>query len=182
MKVQMALLVACLAAVPVVAAPGEEPADNPDYPVVKQVIEDSIGWAMTKDLDRLMEVFAEDDLLLWWVNSTGGATGTADLKKTADRVWMTPDFQATRCEFRDVRIRFSPSGDVAWFSCRFDDCGVWKGDAFCLENVRKTGVLAKRDGRWRIVQSHASWPIDALPDDVVKRLVEQRLKKTGGGG
>lgn len=173
MKLHTVVLAVCLVALPVSAEAGE-PTDNPDYPVVKQVIEDSIGWAMTKDLDRLMRIFAKDDLLLWWVNSGGGATGTDDLRKTAETVWMTPDFKATQCEFRDVRIRFSQAGDVAWFSCRFDDCGVWKGDEFCLENVRKTGVLEKRDGQWKIVQSHASWPIDALPDDVVEQVIERR--------
>ena len=179
MKLGSMLVVLTLLAVP---AAGEqaEPIDHPDYLVVKQVIEDSIGWAMTKDLDRLMRIFAEDDLLLWWVNSGGGASGTADLKKTAETVWMTPDFKATRCEFRDIRIRFSQAGDVAWFSCRFDDCGVWKGDEFCLENVRKTGVVEKHGEQWQIVQSHASWPIDQLPGSVVKRLVEQGAEAGDG--
>lgn len=163
----------CLAASPVLAG-GAEPTDHPDYLVVKQVIVDSIGWAETKDLDRLLSIFAEDDLLLWWVNSTGGATGTADLKRTAENVWMTSDFKATRCEFRDVRIRFSKDGSVAWFSCHFDDCGTWKGEAFCLENVRKTGVLEKRGDQWTIVQSHASWPIDSLPEAVWQQLVAKR--------
>lgn len=171
MTIGPALVALALVAAPA-AAQQREPTDHPDYGVVKQVIEDSIGWAMEKNLDRLMEIFAEDDLLLWWVNSSGGATGTADLRKTAEAVWMTPDFKATRCEFRDVRIRFSRTGDVAWFSCRFDDCGVWKGEEFCLENVRKTGVVVKQEGSWQIVQSHASWPIDRLPADVVERLVE----------
>lgn len=173
MQWQTFLVATVLVAVPVSAEPAE-PLDHPEYAVVKQVIEDSIGWALTKDLNRLLTIFAEADLQLWWVNSSGGASGTADLRKTAETVWMTPDFKATRCEFRDVRIRFSRDGSVAWFSCTFDDCGVFKGEGFCLENVRKTGVLEKRGEQWTIVQSHASWPVDRIPEETWQRLVERR--------
>lgn len=167
------LVTTILVAAPL-SAQRPEPIDHPEYAAVKQVIEDSIDWALTKDLSRLLTIFAEDDLQLWWVNSSGGASGTADLKKTAETVWMTSDFQATHCEFRDVRIRFSRDGSVAWFSCTFDDCGVFKGEEFCLENVRKTGVLERRAEQWTIVQSHASWPIDRIPEATWQRLVARR--------
>ena len=164
------LVLMCFMAMPVCGAqPGSPP--HPDYETVKAVIEVSIGWAMTKDVDRLFEIFADDDqLLIWWVGSAGGANGIDDLKETARRVWMTPDFRATRFDFRDLKITFSASGDVAWFSCRLDDCGVWKGDEFCMENIRNTGVLERRGGRWVIVQSHASWPVDGLPESVLRRI------------
>jgi ketosteroid isomerase-like protein len=152
-------------------------AEHPEHDTVRRVIEDSIGWAMTKDIDRLYQIFAEDDdLLIWWVGSTGGADGIDELRQTAETVWMSDDFTATRFEFRDVRIRFSQEGDVAWFSCRLDDCGVWKGEEFCVADVRNTGVLEKRDGQWTIVQSHASWPVDRIPEDVWSRLAKARAE------
>lgn len=180
MKRAMALAVACLVSSAVVAVQ-PEPTEHPDYQAVKQVLLDSIGWAMNKDVDRLFQIFAnDDDLQLWWVSSSGGARGIEDLKRTAETVWMTPDFKATRFEFRDVRIRFSKDGAVAWFSCTFDDCGIWKGDEYCMESIRKTGVMEKRDGQWTIVQSHASWPIDAIPEDVWQKLVERRASAGEG--
>lgn len=176
MTLVRAAVVLCMVATPLAAAV-PEPTDHPDYEVVKKVIEDSIGWAMEKDLDRLLQIFAnDDDLMIWWVGSAGGADGIDDLKRTAETVWMTPDFEATRFEFRDVRIRFSDDGKVAWYACRLDDCGIWKGEEHCMENVRNTGVLEKRGEQWTIVQSHASWPIDDIPDDVWSRLVEARAK------
>jgi ketosteroid isomerase-like protein len=150
-------------------------AEHPEYEIVERVIQDSIGWAMTKDLDRLLQIFAnDDDLLIWWVGSNGGAEGIDDLKETAETVWMQPDFKATEFEFRDLRIRFSKDGTVAWFSCYLDDCGIWKGQEFCMKNVRNTGVVEKRGDRWTIVQSHASWPVDKIPDDIWQRLAQAR--------
>ena len=174
MKSFLVAVLAVLAAVPMWA--GEDEArQHPDYGVVKQVIEDSIGWAMTKDLDRLLQIFAnDDDLLIWWVSSTSGADGIDDLEETARTVWMTPDFRATRFEFRDVRIRFSEDGKVAWFSCVLDDCGIWKGEEHCTLDIRETGVLEKRGDQWTIVQSHASWPVDTIPDEVWQVLVARR--------
>ena len=127
MRMLRFLLLLCLISAPLQAGQSE-PTDHPDYGIVKGVIEDSIGWAIDKDLDRLLEVFAnDDDLLIWWVGSNGGADGIDDLKRTAETVWMKSDFKATRFEFRNVRIRFSKDGTTAWFSCHLDDCGIWKG-------------------------------------------------------
>ena len=164
----------CLIATPLEAGQ-PEPLDHPDYEIVKSVIEDSIGWAIDKDLDRLFQIFAnDDDLLIWWVGSSGGADGIDDLRTTAESVWMKPDFKATEFEFRDVRIRFSKDGTMAWYACRLDDCGIWKGEEFCVSDVRKTGVLEKRGDQWTIVQSHASWPVDKIPEDTWRRLVKAR--------
>ena len=46
------LLLLCLISAPLQAGQ-PEPTDHPDYGIVKGVIEDSIGWAIDKDLDRL---------------------------------------------------------------------------------------------------------------------------------
>jgi len=174
MKTMRVVLLLCLVAAPLQAGQPEA-TDYPDYTIVKAVIEDSIGWAIDKDLDRLFQIFAnDDDLLIWWVGSNGGANGIDDLKKTAETVWMKSDFKATRFEFRDVRIRFSKEGTTAWFSCHLDDCGIWKGEEFCVADVRNTGVLEKRGDQWTIVQSHASWPVDKIPDDTWEQLVQAR--------
>ena len=52
------------------------------------------------------------------------------------------------------------SGDVAWYHARLDDYNEWQGQPANWEDVRWTGVLEKRDGRWVIVQMHFSSPTD----------------------
>jgi Tol biopolymer transport system component len=81
--------------------------------------------------------------------------------KKAERLWMSPNFKAVRYEIRDLRIKLSKSGDVAWFFCILDDINEWKGQPANWENTRWTGVLEKRDGRWVMVQQHFSFAEDS---------------------
>ena len=85
--------------------------------------------------------------------------GINDVKKDSS-FWGSPYFKAIRHEVRDLRIQFSRSGDVAWFYCVVDDFNEWKGEPANWENVRWTGVLEKREGKWRVVQQHFSWAKD----------------------
>lgn len=55
-------------------------------------------------------------------------------------------------------IKVNPSGDTAWFSERVDFSGTIGGKALMLSDVRYSGALVKRDGKWLLVQSHASIP------------------------
>jgi hypothetical protein len=66
---------------------------------------------------------------------------------------------------------------VAWFSCYFDDCAIWKGEENCVLNARKTGVMEKRNGLWVIVQVHASWPVNEIPDNVWEIISKARTSK-----
>lgn len=138
-----------------------------DYETVKQIIYDSLGWAFDKDYDRLFSIWADDEnILSFFLNSKSMALGITAFKKNVEK-FRTPDFKATRLEHRDMRINFSKSGDVAWFSCFLDDCGSFKGQESCVLNALKTGVLEKRDGKWVMVQSHSSYPVDKIPEEVV---------------
>ena len=110
MKVLLCVALLCLVAVPLQAGEAEA-SDHPEYEVVKAVIEDSVGWAMDKDFDRLFQIFADDDdLLIWWVGTSGSAEGIDDLKQLAETIWKSPDFAATRFEYRDLKIWFSKDG------------------------------------------------------------------------
>lgn len=58
------------------------------------------------------------------------------------------------------RPQFSRSGDVAWFFRMLDDVNEWKGQPASWIDTRWTGVLEKREGRWRMVQMHFSHPVE----------------------
>jgi len=70
--------------------------------------------------------------------------------------WMDPTFKATHTEVRDLRIKVSGSGDVAWFFAMVDDLWEWDGKPGGDRDIRWTGVLEKRNGKWAIVQEHGS--------------------------
>jgi ketosteroid isomerase-like protein len=58
----------------------------------------------------------------------------------------------------------SRSGDVAWYSAMLDDQGEWDGKPTGAKDIRWTGVLEKRHGRWVVVQMHGSVAVDKASD------------------
>ena len=133
-----------------------------DRSVVETIVWDSIGWAQTKDRPRLEAILAHDaELFMFQPTSEGTIVGWDEFAKQFD-LWMDPRFKATHMDVRDLRIRFSQSGDVAWFSAILDDFGEWDGQPFRWEETRWTGVLEKRDGTWLIVQMHFSFAADRV--------------------
>ena len=99
-----------------------------------------------------------DDPELFWFSPRDDGTlhsykAFVDL---TENFFMLDDFKAVRYEIRELQINLSRSGDVAWYHARLDDFNEWKGQPANWEDVRWTGVLEKRDGRWVIVQMHFS--------------------------
>jgi ketosteroid isomerase-like protein len=123
---------------------------------IEQSIRDCIGWAKTKDFRLLYGVIANDPDFLEVHPDGAVVKGFEDFKK-AEKFWGSPDFKAVRYEIRDLKIKLSKSGDVAWFFCVLDDINEWKGQPANWENTRWTGVLEKRDGRWVMAQQHFSF-------------------------
>jgi hypothetical protein len=123
---------------------------------VEKVINNSIGWAKTKDINLLYSLIARDSDYLEVHPDDRVVKGFRDFKK-AEAFWMNPDFRAIRYEINDLKITISKSGDVAWFYCILDDINEWKGNPANWENTRWTGVLEKRDKKWKIVQMHFSF-------------------------
>jgi hypothetical protein len=129
---------------------------------IKQVIEDSIGWAATKDKARLYACFAQDESLFYFSPDDGGnIAGFAAFTGLVEGFFMLPDFQAVGFAVKDLHIDLSPAGEVAWYRARLDDFNTWQGRPANWENARWTGVLVKREGRWVIVQMHFSLATDA---------------------
>jgi hypothetical protein len=139
-----------------------------NYANVKHTIEQSIGWAIDKNFEAMYSLWA-DNLFHFWLTSDSRVVGLENLKKYSE-VWKDPDFRGTHFEFRDLRIVFSRSGDVAWYSCFLDDCSSYKGKESCLKDVFQTGVLEKRDSRWVHVLMHGSYPIDKIPEKYVRKF------------
>jgi hypothetical protein len=124
-----------------------------DQAIVRQVINDSIGWALTKDKERLFDIMAHPD-------SRSTIIGFEAFRQLAERAWMSDAFKATDFAIRDLRLTFSESGTVAWYSCYLDDHGEWNGQPGGWDNARWTGVVEKRNGKWVTVQMHFSFAKD----------------------
>jgi len=129
---------------------------------VRQAIENSIGWALTKDTTVLFNSLAHDStFFIYHPDSASTVVGWSEFLRPV-ATFMNPAFKATRFEVKNLRINFSRSGDVAWYSALLDDFAEWQGQPVGWEDARWTGVLEKRDGRWVIVQMHFSFAIEQI--------------------
>ena len=146
-----------------------------EYEIVKETIEQSIGWAIEKDFDEMFRLW-DDNMFHFWLFSNSKVVGLDSFKIYAEQ-WKNPDFRGTRFEFKDLRIVFSSDGTVAWYSCFLDDCGSFKGKEFCLENVFQTGVLEKQNGRWVHMLMHGSYPVDMIPENYVRGFYSDLFEK-----
>lgn len=128
---------------------------------VEKIIHDLIGWALTKDLDRLFSIVAQDeDLFIYHPDSRSTIIGFNAFKRLSERVWMKDSFKATGYAIKDLRLKFTGEGNAAWFSCLLDDHAEWNGEPVGWDNCRWTGTLEKRQGKWVTVQMHFSFPKD----------------------
>jgi ketosteroid isomerase-like protein len=132
-----------------------------DREEVKQAIHDSIGWALNKDLNRLFAIMAQDeDFFVFHPDSKSTVRGFEAFRKMAEKSWMNENFKATDFAVKELKINFSKSGTVAWYTAFLDDHGEWKGQRIGWDDARWTGVLEKRENQWVIVQMHFSFAKD----------------------
>lgn len=124
---------------------------------IEKAINNVIGWAVNKDFNLFFSTISDDSN---FVSVTPYDRVKFGFKAVLDDTafWASPDFKAVRHKIYDLKINISNSGDVAWYYCRLDDINTWKGKPANWENIRWTGVLEKRNGKWRVVQQHFSWP------------------------
>jgi ketosteroid isomerase-like protein len=148
----------------------QQPDRQVEIAEIKGVIENSIGWAGNKDKDLLFSCFADDEELFYFCPRDDGTIhGYQAFVELTEGFFMHEDFKAIRYEVKDLYVGLSRSGDVAWYHARLDDYNEWKGQPANWEDVRWTGVLEKRNGRWVIVQMHFSGPTDraeTAPEDL----------------
>jgi hypothetical protein len=91
--------------------------------------------------------------------------GFETFKQLGERVWLNDAFRATDFAVRELRVGYSASGQVAWYSAFLDDHAEWNGQPIGWDNARWTGVVEKRDGKWVIVQMHFSFATDEMKSD-----------------
>ena len=161
------IVLSCLvSALMIAGAAGPASASDPETEkaVIAKVVRDSICWALTKDRALQESTMAHDeDLFIFWTDSKSVTAGWKEYVKLFD-TWMDPRWKATVTEVRDLRVHLSRSGDVAWYSAMLDDLSEWDGKPTGARDIRWTGVLEKRDGRWVVVQMHGSVARDKVQE------------------
>lgn len=159
------------------ASGAETYADKEKAAVIK-TIHTSIKWCFPdKSRERLYgSVVNDSTYFMFQPDSRATINGFKAFEAFAERVFMVDECKPIGSEIRELRVIFSRSGDVAWFSCLLDDWGEWAGEPWRWENTRWSGVLEKIDGKWLMMQQHFSFAEDAVKAALDKSIEE---KETG---
>lgn len=129
---------------------------NHEKELIYEIIQNTTGWAKTKDTTLLYSIIADDENYLEVHPGDRVVKGIAQFRE-AEKIWLDDRFKHIRFETSDMHINLSQDGKVAWFYCMLDDINEWDGAPSAWENTRWTGVLEKREGMWRMVQMHFSF-------------------------
>ena len=124
---------------------------------ITRVLNNVFGWAIKKDFKLFFGSISNDSTFISVTPYDRVKFGFNGVRQDS-AFWGSPDFKAVRHEIRELRLRFAETGTVAWFYCKLDDINIWKGQPANWENIRWTGVLEKKQGKWRVQQQHFSWP------------------------
>ena len=125
--------------------------------IVQSAIQNTIAWAKEKDTTLLYSIIADDKNYLEVHPSNRVVVGIEKFRE-AENFWLDERFKHVSFETWDMHITLSQDGKVAWYYCILNDINEWDGQSASWENTRWTGVLEKREGSWRMVQMHFSYP------------------------
>jgi uncharacterized protein (TIGR02246 family) len=124
---------------------------------VKAVLDRYIQAFQTRNREGVAEVYAHDeDLVVFGSNPLDRRVGWKMTQEYIDKYFSSVD--RIEIGLKDQRIKVHRSGEAAWFSEVLYWKEVEKSKTFAVDGLRITGVLERRDGRWVIVQLHASGP------------------------
>lgn len=126
---------------------------------VEKVIDQYDQAMKTEDLKLLSSIFAHDPhIVVFGTDETERWVGFDTFKKAAKEQFDV--FDTREFVVRDKVIGVHPSGEVAWFSKIIDWKIKVKDRVFEAYDLRYTGVLEKRHGKWVFVQCHVSAPLE----------------------
>lgn len=131
---------------------------NTEKTIIEETIKNTIAWAKDKDTSLLYSIIANDVNYLEVHPENTVVKGIKEFKK-AERFWLDSRFKHVKFETWDMHINLSQDGTVAWYYCMLNDINDWEGQSVSWEDTRWTGVLEKREGKWRMVQMHFSNPV-----------------------
>ncbi len=126
---------------------------------VNTVLDINIKASETKDIAMVSNVYAHDsDMVVFGTDLAERFVGWENLEKALKKMYAA--FNEASYEVSNRTIKIENDGDVAWFTEVQNVKLIVNEEPLEIKNARHTGVLEKRDGKWVIVQSHFSLPVE----------------------
>lgn len=115
---------------------------------VRAVIDAFFAAAQRRDWDTAADLMSDD----FEIYTDGAAVFD---KAQYHRLLSEDDLEVREMELRDVEVRVSPDGAMAWATYRGTFRGTSQGAAHDAETA-ETLIFARERGHWKIVRAHAS--------------------------
>ena len=142
---------------PIMIACQQKPGINAEISSVKEVIDRFYHLYETQDMELFNNLIADDDSMVnFGTDAVEYWVGRTPLKESFQKQWAA--FEEPQVSLRDLVVKISESGTVAWYSLFIDFRVKFKGEITEWKGARSTGVVEKRNGKWVIVQFHNSMP------------------------
>ena len=125
---------------------------------VEIILEKYVMANENKDFSLIEQIWATDeDIVLIGTDSDEQFVGWEEIRPAIQHQFA--EFEDTYISILDQMINISEEGNTAWFSQFINYNFIYKGQARSFKGIRYTGVMVKRDGTWKMVQSHLSIPV-----------------------
>lgn len=124
---------------------------------IKLVLEKYVLANENQDMGLIEDIWCPSESIVSF-GTEGGEKhiGFKDIKKAVQNQFNT--FTDTYISYRDQIIEVNETGNTAWFSEIINYNFILDGEAVRYEGIRYSGVLVKKDSKWRLVQTHMSIP------------------------
>jgi len=125
---------------------------------VEQLLDEFWKAFENKDFDKLSEIIAHDtDMVIFGTDENERWAGWEVVKEALLKQFKA--FKKIKIQTHNTVVHVSPTGKSAWFSLqRYISIETQENPEEGMK-TRVTGVFEKRDGKWRLVQYHSSYPI-----------------------
>lgn len=128
---------------------------------IKLVLEKYALANENQDMRLIEDIwYPSDRIVSFGTESDEKLVGFAQIKSAVQNQFES--FKNTYISYRDQIIEINDDGNTAWFSEIINYNFILDGEAHSYEGLRYTGVLVKKDGEWKLVQTHMSVPV--LPE------------------
>ena len=128
---------------------------NPTYENAESLIQKMWDSFIDGDIDAFSQTMSKDeDMVTFGTDASERWDSWQELK---DSVALQFDaFDVISVERKNKSLKISNSGNTAWFSETVDWEFLSNGKTEEVKDIRYTGVMEYRKGRWMIVQFHCS--------------------------
>lgn len=124
---------------------------------IQFVLEKYVTANESQDMEIIKDIWCPSDRIVSFGTESGEKlVGIDAIRKAVQKQFNT--FTDTYISKRDQIIEINETGNTAWFSEIINYNFIREGTPYSYEGLRYTGVLVKKDGKWKLVQTHMSVP------------------------